>query len=190
MRVLVLGIGNILIGDEGAGVIFLEYFRKNLAPNIYIKEEFKNQDSHQLVFLDGGTMAMNLAHIIADFDKVYVIDCINADDLEVGDVVFFDYDKVPSNINYQGSAHELEMQMMLNFMSLVGDLPVCKILGIVPKRLEPMKISLSDEVKKSFALIQKCLLEELKQDGFLLEFKNDFSIEQAIENYRNLSSVN
>lgn len=190
MRVLVLGIGNILIGDEGAGVIFLEYFRKNLAPNPLIQEEFKNGISTQLVFLDGGTMAMNLAHIIADFDKVYVIDSINADDLEVGDVVFFDYKQVPTNINYQGSAHELEMQMMLNFMNLVGDLPECKILGIVPNRLEPMKIGLSESIQKSFVKLQKTLLNELNKDGFNLEFKGDFSIEKAINNYRNLSSVN
>lgn len=190
MKVLVLGIGNILIGDEGAGVIFSHYFKKNLAPSFFLKEKLGKFPGHQLVIMDGGTMAMNLTPIIAEFDKVYVVDCINADDLDIGDVVFFDYKEVPSNINYQGSAHELEMQMALNFMQMNGDLPECKILGIVPNRLEPMQISLSDSIKGSFNLMKNTLLEELKKDGFLLKWQDELSIDEAINDYKSLGNVN
>ncbi|MBZ7986868.1 hydrogenase maturation protease [Campylobacter canadensis] len=175
MKILVLGIGNVLIADEGAGVYFSSWFNKNL--------KNKNQN---IDFLDGGTMAMHLAHIIAKYDKVYVVDCINADDLKIGDVVFFDYKAIPNNVNYQGSAHELEMMMTLNFMDMLGDLPQCFILGIVPTRLMPMEFSLSADVKKAFYLMKDTLLKALKQDYKDLEFEEKVSIDEVILEYKNL----
>ena len=81
MKILILGIGNILFGDEGIGV--------HLANFIDEKYEFKGD--HQVDIIDGGTLAQRLIPIITDYDKVFVFDCVDVDEANIGDVYFFDF---------------------------------------------------------------------------------------------------
>ncbi|MDU2360197.1 MAG: hydrogenase maturation protease, partial [Campylobacter concisus] len=66
MRVLVLGIGNVMFADEGIGVHFVNLMAKN-----YKFTSSKNE----LTLMDGGTLALALTHIISEFDYLIVVDC-------------------------------------------------------------------------------------------------------------------
>ncbi|MBQ3675512.1 MAG: hydrogenase maturation protease, partial [Campylobacter sp.] len=79
MKLLVLGIGNVMFSDEGIGVHFAKMLQKNYT--------FKS-DEHSIEFIDGGTLANLLMPILAEFDEVLLIDCIDADGGEIGDVYF------------------------------------------------------------------------------------------------------
>ena len=100
MKVLVLGIGNVMFSDEGVGVHLCRLLEQKYA---------FSSELHTLSFIDGGTLAQRLIPVIAEHDYVILLDCVDAKDGQIGDVYFFDFEKVPPMISWQGSAHEIEM---------------------------------------------------------------------------------
>jgi len=211
MRVLVLGIGNVMFGDEGVGVHFVKMMERNykfrpkirakfdsalnlddkfdasnldvansnLSGDLASRDGFKfNADGAnlELRFIDGGTLAMALTPFIAQADVLIVADCISADGGETGEVYFFGYEQMPPTISWNGSAHEVEMLETLRLMELAGDLPRTKILGIVPKRIEPMSFELSSQAQEGVNLMEKTLLNELSRLGFSYEKIANFSV--------------
>jgi len=117
LKVLILGIGNVLFGDEGIG--------PHLANLIEQKYSFSSTE-HSVDIIDGGTLAQRLIPIITEYDRVLLIDCVQVDDAEIGDVYSFDFDKVPDCITWNGSAHEVEMLQTLQMIEMMGDLPPVK----------------------------------------------------------------
>ena len=211
MRVLVLGIGNVMFGDEGVGVHFVKMMERNYkfspkirtkfdsALNLDDKFDASNLDGAnlnlsgdiasrggskfnadganlELRFIDGGTLAMALTPVIAWADVLIVADCISAEGSETGDVYFFGYEQMPPAISWNGSAHEVEMLETLRLMELAGDLPRTKILGIVPKRIEPMSFEISAQAQEGVNLMEKTLLNELSRLGFSYEKIANFSV--------------
>ena len=211
MRVLVLGIGNVMFGDEGVGVHFVKMMERNykfgpkngakfdsisnlndkfdssnldgansnLSSDLASRDDskFNADDANlELRFIDGGTLAMALTPLIANSDVLIVVDCISADGGETGDVYFFGYEQMPPTISWNGSAHEVEMLETLRLMELAGDLPRTKILGIVPKRIEPMSFEISAQAQEGVNLMEKTLLNELSRLGFSYEKIANFSV--------------
>ena len=205
MRVLVLGIGNVMFGDEGVGVHFVKMMERNykFSPKPSAKfdsilnlndkfdasnlsgdmarrgdPKFNNVDGAnlELRFIDGGTLAMALTPVIAWADVLIVADCISAEAGETGNVYFFGYEQMPPAVSWNGSAHEVEMLETLRLMELAGDLPRTKILGIVPKRIEPMSFELSAQAQEGAKLMEKTLLNELSRLGFCYEKIANFSV--------------
>lgn len=204
MRVLVLGIGNVMFGDEGVGVHFVKMMERNykfspknwakFGSDINLDDKFGSSNlsgnfdccdgskfnadgaNLELRFIDGGTLAMALTPVIAWADVLIVADCISAEAGETGDVYFFGYEQMPPAISWNGSAHEVEMLETLRLMELAGDLPRTKILGIVPKRIEPMSFELSTQAIKGINLMEKTLLNELSRLGFSYEKIANFSV--------------
>ncbi len=155
MNILILGIGNILFQDEGIGVHFIHYLDE--------KYEFISKNS-TISFVDGGTLAQRLIPEIVKYDEVIVIDCIDADNSKAGDIYFFDYKKAPSYINWQGSAHEIEMLQTLNMIDMNKDLPKTMVLGVIPKRIsDDTTFDLSDEIINAVNVMENRII------GYLIE---------------------
>lgn len=152
MKVLLLGIGNLLFGDEGVGVHFINYMGK----------KYCFEGKHQVDIIDGGTLAQRLIPIMVEYDEVIIIDTINAPGVKAGEVYFFDFEAIPDAVNWQGSAHEVEMLQTLNMMDLAGDRPKTMIMGVVPTVIEATEFSLSDGVAKAVSLMEETLLSYLK----------------------------
>lgn len=166
MKILLLGIGNLLFGDEGIGVHFINYLGK----------KYCFEGNHQLDLVDGGTLAQRLIPIMVEYDRVILIDTINAPGVKAGELYFFDFDAVPSNVDWQGSAHEVEMLQTLNMMDLAGDRPPTMIMGIVPTVIEMTQFSLSQEVADAVPLMEKTLLEYLHTLGVEAIQRDDLTI--------------
>lgn len=162
-----------MFADEGLGVHLCKLIQKN-----YI---FSHKKSYTLDFVDGGTLALQLSYIISDYDKMIVIDCIDADDSKVGDIFFFPYDIMPKKVNWSGSAHEVEMLQTLQYMELSGDLPKTHILACIPKRIEQMSFKLSNEIIKSAKIMEKELLKYLEKEGFKYQKVNDYSLQELAD---------
>ncbi|GAA4875326.1 HyaD/HybD family hydrogenase maturation endopeptidase [Ferrimonas pelagia] len=154
-NILILGIGNVLYADEGIGVHFAHYFQ-----NKYRIDGPVNVD-----FADGGTLAHALIPMITQYDQVVVLDTIHSTQGQHGDVYFFDFDLVPHHIDFQGSAHEVEMLHTLTMMDMVGDRPQTFILGVIPEVLESMSFALTDKVQQAVPLMEQALLKHLRSLG-------------------------
>ncbi len=163
MKILVLGIGNILFGDEGIGVHMINYLDE--------KYEFKGE--HQVDLIDGGTLAQRLIPIIVEYDKVFVFDTVDVDEPNIGDVYFFNFLDVPECVHWQGSAHEVEMLQTLEMIHMMGDLPDTKIIGVVPYVIgEDTTFTITESVLKASELMEKILINELKKLNVEIEVKN------------------
>jgi len=164
MKILVLGIGNILFGDEGIGVHLVHYLQK--------KYDFSGPN--QVDLIDGGTLAQRLIPIIVEYDKVFIFDTVDVDDGNIGDVYFFDFLDVPECVTWQGSAHEVEMLQTLEMIHMMGDLPETKIIGVVPYVIgEDTTFNLTDEVVKASKLMEKVLIDNLKKLGVEVKVKDE-----------------
>lgn len=165
MNILVLGIGNILFQDEGIGAHFTHYLDE--------KYEYSSAE-HTVTIVDGGTLAHRLIPLIIKYDKVFVIDCIDAMNSKPGDVYFFDYLKAPSEIDWQGSAHELEMLQTLNMIKMNGDLPSTDVLGVIPKRVaDDTTFELSEEIINAVPTMEKTIINALKDLGVNISVRNE-----------------
>ncbi len=172
MKILILGIGNVMFSDEGIGV--------HLCHLLEEKYEFCS-DKHSLDFIDGGTLAERLIPIISQYDYLLVFDCVDANDGKIGDVYFFDFEKIPNSISFQGSAHEVEMLQTLTMMDMVGDRPPTKIIGIIPEVVSITTLSMSEAVKKGSELMEKIFLKYIKELGFRYKIKKDIDIQSVAD---------
>lgn len=165
MKILILGIGNILFGDEGIGAHLANYLDE--------KYDFVSQE-HTVDIIDGGTLAQLLIPTITQYEYVILIDCVNTDDGKIGDVYFFDFESVPENITWQGSAHEVEMLQTLQMIQLMGDLPPTKIVGVVPYVIgENSTFEMTDEVMKASILMEDIIIKHLTSLGVESSIKKE-----------------
>lgn len=163
-----------MFSDEGVGVHLCKLLEHNY--------KFAS-DEHTIAFVDGGTLAMQLIPIIVEYDYVIIIDCIDANGGNIGDVYFFDYNDMPKKINWSGSAHEVEMLQTLQYMELLGDMPQTQILGIIPKRIDPLSFEISNEIKDGIKLAETTILKHLKD-----KFKFDI-IKQDDKNIQDIANL-
>jgi len=125
LSVLVLGIGNTLLSDEGAGVATLEFLQQK-------KPQKKN-----LRYLDGGTLSFTLTAEIGDSDALIVLDAaeLNA---EPGAVRCFEGDEMDHFLGTtKRSAHEVGLLDLMDMTRLTDSLPKYRVLvGIQHKSLD------------------------------------------------------
>ncbi|MCE9678901.1 HyaD/HybD family hydrogenase maturation endopeptidase [Shewanella sp. AS1] len=171
MKILLLGIGNVLYADEGIGVHFVNYLQENY--------QFSHPED-QLEIMDGGTLAQGLIPIISKYDHLIVVDTVNASGVQPGQVYFFDFDKAPSEIDWQGSAHEVEMLQTLIMMEMLGDRPKTYVLGCTPTVLEPMTLGLTARVAAAVPLMEQTMLNHLSSLGFTVTRVKDVAIDELI----------
>lgn len=169
MKILILGIGNILFGDEGIGAHLANYLDE--------KYDFVSQE-HTVDIVDGGTLAQLLIPTITQYEYIILIDCVNTDDGKIGDVYFFDFEAVPENITWQGSAHEVEMLQTLQMIQLMDDLPPTKIVGVVPYVIgENSTFEMTDEVMKASVLMEDIIIKHLASLGVKSHIKKNCLLE-------------
>ena len=142
-----------------------------------------SSSADQIRFIDGGTLASFLMPTMAEFDEILLVDCIDADGAKGGEVYFFDYEAMPKQISWSGSAHEVEMLQTLQMMDLCGDLPHVKILAVVPRRIEEASFKLSSVILESSKTMEKTALQYLSDLGFAHEKIADLSVQDIADRF-------
>ncbi|WP_298082627.1 hydrogenase maturation protease [uncultured Campylobacter sp.] len=142
-----------------------------------------SNSADQIRFIDGGTLASFLMPTMAEFDEILLVDCIDADGAKSGEVYFFNYDAMPKQISWSGSAHEVEMLQTLQMMDLCGDLPHVKILAVVPQRIEEASFKLSSVILESSKTMEKTALKYLSDLGFAHEKIADLSAQDIADRF-------
>lgn len=144
---LVLGLGNLLMGDEGIGCHATNYLSK--------KEEFKHLD-----FLDGGTGGFHLMSYFTQYKHVILIDA-TLDDLEEGTVRVF---RPKASKDFPGtlSTHEIGLKDLITCLTLTEQLPDLYLIAISVKDYAELRMTLSPAIENSIDKIEKELLRILK----------------------------
>ena len=150
---------------------------------IAVNSAAPSSSADQIRFIDGGTLASFLMPTMAEFDEILLVDCIDAEGAKGGEVYFFDYDAMPKQISWSGSAHEVEMLQTLQMMDLCGDLPHVKILAVVPQRIEEASFKLSSVILESSKTMEKTALKYLLDLGFAHEKIADLSAQDIADRF-------
>lgn len=122
-KVLVMGVGNYILSDEGIGVHA-------------IKELEKIEWPENVEIYDAGTTGLLSIHKVLDADVMIAIDAIESRQ-DPGTIIIYDKEDIMMNkIPVKLSAHEIGFQEMLLQAELRDKSPeVVKLIGIVPESL-------------------------------------------------------
>lgn len=158
----IVGIGNLLISDEGFGPLFIEYLESNYT----IPEGVK--------VLDAGTAGIMLAPFIESCDVLYVIDIVSESEGEPGSIHCYTTSDVRSgNIQSRMSPHQVGLFEILDLCALREKVPEeIEMLTVVPKELET-RIGLSDTLSARIPEIMEILLKSLANHQVTLSPKAD-----------------
>ncbi len=152
VAVTVLGIGNILMGDEGAGVRALETLRE--------RYEFPEG----VCLLDGGTMGLDLLYYLEGTERLLMIDAVSMG-APPGTVRMFDGPQIPSLLAGKFSVHEIGLQDLFFALDITGRRPSDSCLaGIEPKEVE-LGLELSPEMKNALPGLADAVAQRLGRWG-------------------------
>jgi hydrogenase maturation protease len=156
LSILVLGVGNVLMGDDSIGVRVVDE----------IERRFQIPEGVEV--LDGGTAGFELLSHIRNREYLIIIDAIKSG-MPPGTVVRVEGEDVPARFMTRISPHQLGLSDVLAAATVSGELPKQMVLfGIEPKRIE-LGFTLSDEVKENFEKLIETVRGELHVLGYILE---------------------
>ncbi len=152
MNVLILGIGNILLRDEGIGVRAIEELecRYTFPPEVEL--------------VDGGTCGLELRDAIGRRDLLLLIDAMRNGG-PPGTAYRLDGDEVPAHFHTRISPHQLGISDLLATLTLTDSLPARIVLfGVEPGDIST-GLGLSQEVETGMEKVLQAVYEELKSCG-------------------------
>jgi len=140
---LVLGIGNILLRDEGAGI------------HVVRKLEEEHFDAADL--MDGGTGGFHLLGYFQEYKSVIIIDA-SLDEYPAGHVRVL-HPRYAKDFPVQLSAHEIGLKDLMDSAFLLGNMPDITLIAISVKDFQEMGIGLSPEVSRAIPVATQKIRE-------------------------------
>lgn len=152
LKVLVMGVGSILMTDEGIGIRAVEELLRR----------YRFPENVEL--LDGGTSGIELLSYIAGRDYLIIIDAIKSGNAP-GTVLRVEGEDVPAKFRTRISPHQLGISDLLAAATLTEELPKQLVLfGIEPKDIV-LGIGLSREVRNGLDRLLEVVVEDLRRLG-------------------------
>jgi hydrogenase maturation protease len=145
MRVVVLGVGNILMSDEGVGVHAVTE----------LAERYDVPDSVEII--DGGTSGMDCLDRIAEADLLLIADCMRSKDKAPGTITRLADDEINAWFKTKISPHQVGLSDVL---------AACCFHGISPKKVvlvgvQPASFDTSMELTPGIKAVLPQLIERL-----------------------------
>jgi hydrogenase maturation protease len=148
--VLLLGLGNLLLGDDGAGLSLLERMRK-----------YGSEWAGAVELMDGGTRGLDLLGEISGRQAVIVLDAVQMGD-PPGTVHVLRKDEVLGLGGTRATtAHESNAKELFQIAGLLGDQPEeVVVIGIEPE-LVATGVGLTETVEAALDRAEKLALEQV-----------------------------
>ena len=155
MDILVLGIGNALLTDEGIGIRALKELERKFSFPANVE------------LLDGGTAGIELLRHIRKRDYLIIIDAMKCDQ-KPGTVVRLEGNEVPAAFRTRISPHQLGLSDLLAAAMLTGEIPRKLVLyGIEPESID-VGLDLTETVEASVEKLLDAVADELRSIGCTL----------------------
>lgn len=150
--IVVLGVGNILLTDEGLGVHVVEDLKANynFTPHISL--------------IDGGTMGMELLTYMRGMKKILLIDAVNGGEAP-GTIYEFPHRELEQYFTDHISVHEVGMQDILRIRAIQENpLEDAIVIGVEPESLE-VGFEPSEPVQRALPEVKDRVLRVLRDWG-------------------------
>jgi hydrogenase maturation protease len=147
-HILILGVGNLLLSDEGVGVhVAQRMMHMDLPPEVHVVE--------------GGTDGFGLVSVILEADRMILIDAVKGGG-QPGSIYRFDIDDCPPYPDFfKTSVHQISILEVINLSSLIGSTPRTTIIGVEPYCLD-MSMELSPQIEAKVPAIIRLIQEEIE----------------------------
>lgn len=156
MSVLVLGIGNLIMMDDGIGVRVVQL----------LAERFRFPG--EVTIVDGGTLGLDLLPKLEGVARLLVVDAVETGK-SPGTLVRLSGDDVPFALETKVSPHQMGLKDLLAVASLLGSLPgELVLLGIQPELIE-LGTDLSPSVEAQLEPLVGNVVKELEQWGLMAD---------------------
>lgn len=153
--VLVLGLGNVLLGDDGLGAAALAR----------LEQGWRIPDGVRLE--DGGTLGLSLLGLLADAEQVIIVDAVRTDD-PPGTLVRIDGADVIDAVRDRLSVHQVGVADLLDAARLIDCYPAgVTLLGLVPETLD-LSVERSRAVARRIDDLVETIICELQSHGYEL----------------------
>jgi len=152
MKTIILGVGNLILGDDGIGVHVVNELKKHInSPEITIDEA-----------MTGG---MNLLDLLVGYDKAIIIDAIKAENTKNGDVKRISISELTTM--HSCNPHDVSLTEAIDMAKKLGENRIPKeivIIGITMKEM-PYEFSekLSKDIEKAVPKAVEMTLNEIKK---------------------------
>jgi len=159
-NILIIGMGNVLMQDEGVGVRAVEEL------------EHRYHLPAEVTLVDGGTTGMELFEPMRNCNCLIVADAVNADS-PPGSLLRIANEEIRAFFQTKLSNHQLGLSDLLALLALKGESPEhIAIIGMVPHSLEN-KLGLTPEATTGLNGMVTMLVEELAGLGITLQPRDE-----------------
>ena len=140
-KILILGIGNVLMGDEGVGVHAIKELEKeSFPPNVTL--------------LDGGTGGFHLLEYLQEYPTIIMIDA-TMDGKPAGTISLIE-PKFATDFPKALSAHDIGLRDLIESTAVLGELPKMYLITVKIDSIQSMQMELSPEIEKQIpAVVEK-----------------------------------
>lgn len=162
-NVLILGIGNYLMGDEGIGVHIAERMQKEILPV-------------GIDVLDGGTGGFHLLEYFEIYDHVILVDA-TLDGNTTGTIRLIK-PRFANDFPPAMSTHDIGLKDLVSALQILGRMPEIDLFVVSIASVQQQGIELTPEIESIVPLV----IDEIKR---LLRKKGAFTTDTLLENVNN-----
>jgi hydrogenase maturation protease len=148
-KVLIMGVGNLLLTDDGFGVHVINSLNPTDFPE-------------NVTLLEAGTVSHQLIPMFRELDLLIIIDAVQANDTP-GSVFRFTPDDLQFKYQQKLSLHQISLIDVLRMAELTGGKPETVIIAVQPKDVNSPSMELSAEIKAVIPKVTELIFQELKK---------------------------
>lgn len=147
-HILVLGLGNLLMGDEGIGVRSIEYMQDFAFPE-------------HVRLLDGGTGGFHLLSLFKEYDRFIIIDATLGGE-NLGEIQVLK-PRFASDFPRSLTSHDIGLRDLMQSAELIGDLPEIYLITINISEFNKVRIGLSESMEECLPAVQQTVNKILQE---------------------------
>ncbi|MCF7823169.1 MAG: HyaD/HybD family hydrogenase maturation endopeptidase [Candidatus Marinimicrobia bacterium] len=152
-EVVVIGLGNILMEDEGVGVHAVRHL------------EDKYRFNPEIEIVDGGTSGLDLLPFFGPEKSILLIDAVNFN-MEPGTVASLEDDAILAQLDPKISLHHLGLSDLISISELTDrKAKKMTLLGIQPESMDNLDLEMTDTIKGIFDKVIQNALRILNEWG-------------------------
>ncbi|MGB7933954.1 MAG: hydrogenase maturation protease [Gammaproteobacteria bacterium] len=157
---LILGLGNVLYGDDGLGVIAIDL----------LEQRYDIPEGAHVA--DGGTLGLSLLPLLQQSRQVLIVDAIRCPGRAPGNLVRLRGDEVAPAVRDRLSPHQVGVADLLDAAHLLGGNPsTVTLLGLVPEAME-WSVARSRSVDGGIDMLLNAIVHEVQDYGYQMVAKS------------------
>lgn len=149
-RLLVLGVGNLLLTDDGVGIHAVHDLEK--------EEEWAGRP---VTFLDGATFTQDIFYIFQEYERVLVLDAVKGG-CAPGTMYRFTEADLRDNKEQRLSLHDIDLLDSLGMAGLLGNTPELLLMGVEPLSISDWSMELSAPVREAYPRFLEAVRREIR----------------------------